>query len=139
MACLRCDDKTDKIDGLFLKPMFARKFLGVSDLLKMPKEEKLYAYSNPAFSGTWNNKRTAGVAGINAAAFFDKKTIRQRGEHLGEELRGKGASVYLRPDVNQVWPPYLCWTFGEDPFLSGGAGAELILDAFCFLHQFFFL
>jgi hypothetical protein len=89
------------------------------------------------------------VAGINAAASFDKKAIRQRGEYLGEEFRGKGANVYLGPDVNLVRSPYAgrnFETFGEDPFLSGVAGVETILGvqskgvvshdkAFCFLYS----
>ncbi|KAI8341949.1 glycoside hydrolase superfamily [Chlamydoabsidia padenii] len=73
---------------------------------------------------------TAGVAGINAAASFDKKAIRQRGEYLGDEFRGKGANVYLGPDVNMVRSPYAgrnFETFGEDPFLSGVVGVETIL------------
>ncbi|KAI8081440.1 glycoside hydrolase superfamily [Halteromyces radiatus] len=73
---------------------------------------------------------TAGVAGINAAASFDKIALRQRGEYLGQEFRGKGVNVYLGPDVNMVRTPYAgrnFETFGEDPYLSGVAGMETIL------------
>ncbi|ORZ00071.1 glycoside hydrolase superfamily [Absidia repens] len=73
---------------------------------------------------------TVGVSGINTAASFDKKAIRQRGMYLGEEFRGKGAHVYLGPDVNMVRTPFAgrnFETFGEDPYLSGVAGVETIL------------
>lgn len=94
------------------------------------KKGYLFAYSNTAFQVRGTTGVTAGVAGINAAASFDKKAIRQRGEYLGEEFRGKGANVYLGPDVNLVRSPYAgrnFETFGEDPFLSGVAGVETIL------------
>ncbi|CAO3580615.1 unnamed protein product [Absidia cylindrospora] len=72
---------------------------------------------------------TAGVAGINAAASFDRKAILKRGEMMGEEYRGKGAHVQLGPAMNFMRSPEggRGWeSFGEDPFLQGVAAAETI-------------
>ncbi|CAO3580625.1 unnamed protein product [Absidia cylindrospora] len=40
---------------------------------------------------------SAGVAGINAAASFDRNAILQRGKMMGQEFRGKGAHIQLGP------------------------------------------
>ncbi|KAL0097808.1 glycoside hydrolase family 3 protein [Phycomyces blakesleeanus] len=73
---------------------------------------------------------TSGVSGINAAASFDKKAIRERGEYMGKEFRGKGVHVQLGPAMNMMRNPKggRGWeSFGEDPFLSGVAASETIL------------
>lgn len=38
-------------------------------------------------------------SGINAAATWDRDLIRQRGEQMGAEARGKGINVLLAPAV----------------------------------------
>ncbi|KAI8047031.1 glycoside hydrolase superfamily [Gilbertella persicaria] len=71
---------------------------------------------------------TAGVAGINAAASFDKNAIYERGRYMGQEFRGKGAHIQLGPVMNLMRSPEggRGWeASGEDPFLSGVA-AETI-------------
>ncbi|CAO3595855.1 unnamed protein product [Absidia cylindrospora] len=103
-----CVGNTEAVDGIFPKLCYQDGPIGVRGT-----------------SGV-----TAGVSGINTAASFDKEAIRQRGEYLGAEFRGKGANVYLGPDVNMVRTPYAgrnFETFGEDPYLSGVAGVETIL------------
>lgn len=73
---------------------------------------------------------TAGVSDINTAASFDKKAIRQRGEYIGKEFKGKGANIFLGPDMNIVRTPMAgrnFETFGEDPYLSGVVARETIL------------
>ncbi|KAI9304202.1 beta-glucosidase [Cunninghamella echinulata] len=72
---------------------------------------------------------TLGVAGINAAASFDKQGILQRGIYMGKEFKGKGVHVQLGPGMNFMRSPQngRGWeSFGEDPFLSGVAAAETI-------------
>ncbi|KAI9026666.1 glycoside hydrolase superfamily [Phycomyces nitens] len=72
---------------------------------------------------------TSGVSGINAAASFDKKAIRERGVYMGKEFRGKGIHVQLGPAMNMMRNPKggRGWeSFGEDPFLSGVASSETI-------------
>ncbi|KAI8381025.1 glycoside hydrolase superfamily [Radiomyces spectabilis] len=72
---------------------------------------------------------SSGVAGINAAASFDKAAIRRRGEYMGKEFRAKGINVQLGPGMNMArtaaggrnWEG-----FGEDPYLAGIASAETI-------------
>ncbi|KAI8149939.1 beta-glucosidase [Fennellomyces sp. T-0311] len=73
---------------------------------------------------------TAGVAGITAAASFDKVAIRQRGEYMGKEFRGKGIHMQLGPSVDIMRAPQsgrLWEGFGEDPYLSGVAAAETVI------------
>lgn len=48
---------------------------------------------------------SAFVAGINAAASFDRALIRQRGAHLGQEFRGKGINVILGPNMDILRVP----------------------------------
>ncbi|KAG9083181.1 hypothetical protein FRC06_004666, partial [Ceratobasidium sp. 370] len=43
---------------------------------------------------------TAFPAGINAAATWDRDLIRQRGEAMGREFKGKGVHVALGPMMN---------------------------------------
>ncbi|KAG1442820.1 hypothetical protein G6F56_010905 [Rhizopus delemar] len=72
---------------------------------------------------------SSGVAGINAAASFDKKAIRRRGEYMGAEFRAKGAHAQLGPSMNMMRCPESGrnWeAFGEDPFLVGVASVETI-------------
>ncbi|CEP07730.1 hypothetical protein [Parasitella parasitica] len=72
---------------------------------------------------------TSGVAGINAAASFDKKAIYERGAYMGREFRGKGAHVQLGPGMNFMRSPEggRGWeAHGEDEFLQGVAAAETI-------------
>lgn len=73
---------------------------------------------------------SSGVAGINAAASFDREAIRKRGEYMGQEFRAKGAHVQLGPSMNMLRAPEggRNWeAFGEDPFLVGVASAETII------------
>ncbi|GAA5799375.1 hypothetical protein HPULCUR_004789 [Helicostylum pulchrum] len=73
---------------------------------------------------------TAGVAGINAAASFDKAAIRARGEYLGKEFRGKGVHVQLGPTLNLLRIPEggRNWeSGGEDPFLIGVLAEETVI------------
>ncbi|KAI8968442.1 glycoside hydrolase superfamily [Mycotypha africana] len=72
---------------------------------------------------------SSGVAGVNAAASFDKEAIRRRGEYMGAEFRAKGIHVQLGPGVNMLRAPEggrLWEGFGEDPYLAGIAAAETI-------------
>ncbi|KAI9485708.1 MAG: glycoside hydrolase superfamily [Benjaminiella poitrasii] len=72
---------------------------------------------------------SSGVAGINAAASFDKTAIRQRGEYMGAEFRAKGIHAQLGPAMNMMRSPKggRNWeAFGEDPYLVGVASAETI-------------
>ncbi|RCH90483.1 hypothetical protein CU097_010746 [Rhizopus azygosporus] len=73
---------------------------------------------------------SSGVAGINAAASFDKEAIRKRGEYMGAEFRAKGAHAQLGPSMNMLRSPAggRNWeAFGEDPYLVGVASAETII------------
>ncbi|KAI7895405.1 glycoside hydrolase superfamily [Mucor mucedo] len=75
------------------------------------------------------NNVTSGVAGINAAASFDKMAIRARADYLGKEFRGKGIHVQLGPAVNMMRSPKSgrAWEgSGEDPYLAGIVAAESI-------------
>ncbi|KAI9365584.1 glycoside hydrolase superfamily [Pilaira anomala] len=73
---------------------------------------------------------TAGVAGINAAASFDRDAIRKRGEYLGKEFRGKGVHVQLGPALNFLRSPQggRNWeSGGEDPYLTGVLAEETVI------------
>ncbi|ORZ01292.1 beta-glucosidase [Syncephalastrum racemosum] len=73
---------------------------------------------------------TAGLSGITAAQSFDKIALRQRGVYMGKEFYGKGINVQLGPDVEVMrgpWAGRIFEAFGEDPYLSGVAGAETIM------------
>lgn len=48
---------------------------------------------------------SAGVAGINSAASFDKDAMRARGEYMGREFYGKGIHVQLGPGMNFMRSP----------------------------------
>ncbi|KAG0182966.1 hypothetical protein DFQ28_003445 [Apophysomyces sp. BC1034] len=98
-----------------------------------------YAIHNPDFPSLCMNDgplgirfgtlSSSGVAGINAAASFDKAAIRQRGAYMGNEFRRKGIHAQLGPSMNMIRVPNggRGWEgFGEDPFLSGVAAAETI-------------
>ena len=72
---------------------------------------------------------TAGVAGINAAATFDRELMYKRAEIIGNESRGKGVHVQLGPSVDIFRSPTggRGWeAFGEDPYLQGVAGSEYV-------------
>ncbi|KAK4518158.1 mRNA stability protein [Mucor velutinosus] len=72
---------------------------------------------------------SSGVAGINAAASFDKKGIRRRGEYMASEFRAKGVNAQLGPSMNMMRAPQggRNWeAFGEDPYLVGVAASETI-------------
>lgn len=51
------------------------------------------------------NNITSGVAGINAAASFDKAQIHARGVYMGQEYRGKGVHIQLGPGMNFMRSP----------------------------------
>ncbi|CAO3671069.1 hypothetical protein G6F70_002904 [Rhizopus microsporus] len=73
---------------------------------------------------------TSGVAGINAAASFDRKAIRDRGVYMGQEFRGRGINVQLGPAMNFMRSPESGrgWeSGGEDPFLTGVLAEETVL------------
>lgn len=73
---------------------------------------------------------TSGVAGINAAASFDRKAIYERGAYIGKEFRNKGIHVHLGPAINFMRSPQggRGWeSGGEDPFLNGILAAETVL------------
>ncbi|EPB90789.1 hypothetical protein HMPREF1544_02367 [Mucor circinelloides 1006PhL] len=72
---------------------------------------------------------SSGVAGVNAAASFDKEGIRRRGEYMASEFRAKGINAQLGPSMNMMRAPQggRNWeAFGEDPYLVGVAAAETI-------------
>lgn len=72
---------------------------------------------------------SSGVAGVNAAASFDREAIRRRGEYMGAEFRAKGVHAQLGPSMNMMRAPEggRNWeAFGEDPYLVGIAAAETI-------------
>ncbi|CDH54259.1 glycoside hydrolase family 3 protein [Lichtheimia corymbifera JMRC:FSU:9682] len=74
----------------------------------------------------FSDNTTAGVAGITAAASFDKDLIYKRGQYMGEESYGKGVNFQLGPSVDIYRSPYAGrgWEgFGEDPYLQGVAGS----------------
>lgn len=72
---------------------------------------------------------TAGVAGVNAAASFDKAAILARGVYMGQEFYDKGINVQLGPAMNMMrssnggrgWE-----SGGEDPYLTGVVASETI-------------
>ncbi|ORX47062.1 glycoside hydrolase [Hesseltinella vesiculosa] len=69
------------------------------------------------------------VAGVNAAASFDKKAIRRRGQVIASEFKQKGVHVQLGPAMNIMRTPdggrnWEC--FSEDPYLTGIAAVETI-------------
>ncbi|KAK7048699.1 glycoside hydrolase family 3 protein [Favolaschia claudopus] len=67
---------------------------------------------------------------INAAATFNRTLIRQRGEAMGAEFRGKGVHVALGPMMNLMRAPAAGrnWEgFGADPYLSGEGAFETII------------
>lgn len=72
---------------------------------------------------------TSGVAGINAAASFDKEAILARGVYLGQEYYDKGVHILLGPAMNigrsneggRGWE-----SGGEDPYLTGVLASQSI-------------
>ncbi|KAG1251949.1 hypothetical protein G6F68_012020 [Rhizopus microsporus] len=98
-----------------------------------------HAITNPEFPSLclqdaplgvrYANNVTVGVAGINAAASFDRKAIYDRGVYMGKEFRGKGVNVQLGPSMNFMRSPEggRGWeSAGEDPFLTGVVSVETI-------------
>ncbi|KAJ7160088.1 glycoside hydrolase family 3 protein [Mycena filopes] len=66
---------------------------------------------------------------INVAATFNRTLMRQRGEAMGAEFRGKGVNVALGPMMNLMRAPAAGrnWEgFGADPFLSGEGAFETV-------------
>lgn len=70
-------------------------------------------------------------AGISAAASWDRVLVRQRGEYMGAEFRGKGAHVALGPSIGPLGRSPLGgrnWEgFSPDAYLSGVLVEESIL------------
>ncbi|CAA7266631.1 unnamed protein product [Cyclocybe aegerita] len=69
-------------------------------------------------------------AAINVAATFNRTLMRQRGEAMGDEFRGKGIHVALGPMMNLARVPAggRNWEgFGSDPYLSGEGAYETII------------
>ncbi|KAJ7617514.1 beta-glucosidase [Mycena polygramma] len=72
---------------------------------------------------------------INVAATFNRTLMRQRGEAMGAEFRGKGVNVALGPMMNLMRAPAAGrnWEgFGADPFLSGEGAFETITGTILF-------
>ncbi|KAF9649723.1 beta-glucosidase [Thelephora ganbajun] len=73
---------------------------------------------------------TAFPAGINTAATWNRKLMRERGKAMGSEFVGKGVNIALGPAMNmgrlaqggRIWE-----SFGGDPFLAGETAYETIL------------
>ncbi|CEG79535.1 hypothetical protein RMATCC62417_13987 [Rhizopus microsporus] len=99
-----------------------------------------YAISNPDFPSLclqdaplgvrFAYNVTSGVAGINAAASFDRNAIYERGAYMGQEFRGKGAHIQLGPAMNFMRSPEggRGWeSGGEDPFLTGALAEQTVL------------
>ncbi|PHZ09656.1 glycoside hydrolase family 3 protein [Rhizopus microsporus ATCC 52813] len=99
-----------------------------------------YAISNPDFPSLclqdaplgvrFAYNVTSGVAGINAAASFDRNAIYERGVYMGQEFRGKGAHIQLGPAMNFMRSPEggRGWeSGGEDPFLTGVLTEQTVL------------
>ncbi|KAJ7022756.1 glycoside hydrolase family 3 protein, partial [Mycena alexandri] len=77
----------------------------------------------------WSEWASTFVAAINVAATFNRSLMRQRGEAMGAEFRGKGVNVALGPMMNLMRAPAAGrnWEgFGADPFLSGEGAFETI-------------
>ncbi|KAJ3513390.1 hypothetical protein NLJ89_g2974 [Agrocybe chaxingu] len=73
---------------------------------------------------------TSFPTGINTAASFNRRLIRQRGLFMGREQVGKGVNIALGPMMNmgRVAQGGRNWEgFGGDPFLAGEASYETIL------------
>ncbi|KAJ7078551.1 glycoside hydrolase family 3 protein [Mycena belliarum] len=69
-------------------------------------------------------------AAINVAATFNRTLMRQRGEAMGAEFRGKGVNVALGPMMNLMRAPAAGrnWEgFGGDAYLSGEGAYETII------------
>ncbi|KAM5538168.1 hypothetical protein V8D89_008055 [Ganoderma adspersum] len=69
-------------------------------------------------------------AEINAAATFNRTLIRQRGEAMGAEFRGKGIHVALGPMMNLMRAPAAGRNWegaGADPFLTGEVAYEMVM------------
>ncbi|KAH9944498.1 beta-glucosidase [Epithele typhae] len=67
---------------------------------------------------------------LNAAATFNRTLIRQRGEAMGAEFRGKGVHVALAPMMNMMRAPAggRVWEgAGADPYLTGEVAYEMIM------------
>ncbi|OZJ02438.1 hypothetical protein BZG36_04403, partial [Bifiguratus adelaidae] len=72
---------------------------------------------------------TTGVAGINAAASWDKDLILSRGQYMGQEFKGLGVNMALGPMMNLLRVPRAGrnWEgFGEDPYLAGVAAFQTV-------------
>ncbi|EAU87685.2 cellulose-binding beta-glucosidase [Coprinopsis cinerea okayama7 len=73
---------------------------------------------------------TAFPAGVNVAATFNRRLIRERGLLMGREFKGKGVHISLGPAMNMARVPQggRNWEgFGGDPFLAGEVSYETIL------------
>ncbi|KAL0952833.1 hypothetical protein HGRIS_007058 [Hohenbuehelia grisea] len=73
---------------------------------------------------------TAFPAGVNTAATFTRRLIRQRGLFMGQEHVGKGVNVALGPMMNLARVAEAGRNFegfGSDPFLAAEAAYETIL------------
>ncbi|KAF8638262.1 hypothetical protein AX17_002284 [Amanita inopinata Kibby_2008] len=75
-------------------------------------------------------KDTGFPSGINVAATFSRRLMRQRGQAMAEEFRGKGVNVLLGPAMDIMRNPKAGrgWeSFGPDPYLSGEGAYETIM------------
>ncbi|TFL07851.1 glycoside hydrolase superfamily [Pterulicium gracile] len=73
---------------------------------------------------------TSFPAGVNAAATWNRRLIRERADAMGREFRGKGVNIALGPAMNmaRVAAGGRNWEgFGADPFLAGEASYESVL------------
>jgi beta-glucosidase-like glycosyl hydrolase len=73
---------------------------------------------------------TSFPSGVNTAATWSRRLIRQRGVYMGAEFKGKGVNVALGPMMNmgRVAAGGRNWEgFGADPYLTGESAYETIL------------
>ena len=76
-----------------------------------------------------SNAATSWQASINSASTFNRELVYKVGQAQGKEFKDKGVNIMLTPCINilkhpkggRIWEAY-----GEDPFLTGELGAEVI-------------
>jgi beta-glucosidase len=131
MARMSLSDKLDLLSGLTngpvatMGPVYAGQTAPVPSLC-IPA---LNLEDGPAGSGDGMTGVTQLPAPVALAATWDRQLAYQYGAVVGDEQRGKGASIDLGPTVNVVRDPR--WgrafeTYGEDPFLQSAIGVGYI-------------
>lgn len=59
------------------------------------------------------NNVTSGVAGVNAAATFDRVAMKALGVYMGQEFYGKGVHIQLGPAMNFMRSPEVNYILGN--------------------------